>query len=121
MELSKEQNRVLAKNFQQAEALRAEKKTALQSRQMNSYLREILNKDNEEQKTKYYQQQLEETYARIDRLEKKEQNMLQSLQVTMKEHQSLVQHEKMGELNPELVDKSIQKFNLQSKQEFRYY
>jgi hypothetical protein len=29
MELSKEQNRVLAKNFQQAEALRAEKKTAL--------------------------------------------------------------------------------------------
>ncbi len=43
---------------------------------MYSYLREILNKDNEEQKTKYYQQQLEETYARIDRLEKKEQNML---------------------------------------------
>jgi hypothetical protein len=29
MELSKEQNRVLAKNFQQAEALRAEKKTAM--------------------------------------------------------------------------------------------
>jgi len=43
---------------------------------MNSYLREILNKDNEEQRTKYYQQLLEETYARIDRLEKKEQNML---------------------------------------------
>jgi hypothetical protein len=32
MELSKEQNRILAKNFQQAEALRAEKKSALQSR-----------------------------------------------------------------------------------------
>lgn len=79
---------------------------------MNSYLREIINKDNEEQKTKYYQDQLEQTYARIDKLEQKEQKMLNDLQTTMKEHQILMQHEKQGDLNTELVDRSLSKFNL---------
>ena len=39
---------------------------------MNTYLREIISKENEEQKTKYYQEQLEATYLRIDNLEQKE-------------------------------------------------
>lgn len=88
---------------------------------MNTYLREIINKENEEQKVTYYQEQLEATYGRIDRLEEKEKVMLNTLQTTMKEHSMLAVSEKQGELNTDLVDQTLRKFNLQIKQDFKKY
>ncbi len=41
--------------------------------------------------------------------------MLNNLQTTMKEHSDLINVEKQGKLNTEIVDKSISKFNLQIK------
>lgn len=39
---------------------------------MNQHLKEIMSKENQELKTNYYQEQLEQTYARIERLEARE-------------------------------------------------
>lgn len=121
LELSREQNRQLVKNYQQAEALRVEKKTVQQNRQMNLHLKEIIAKGNEQERTVFYTQQLEATYVRIEQLEEKERQMLHNLQTTMKEHSNLINFEKKGKLNTDLVDQSIQKFNLQIKQDFKYY
>ena len=88
---------------------------------MNQHLKEIISKDNQEQKTNYFQDQLEATYARIERLEQRETNMMHSLQTTMKEHGTLMKHEKNGNLKPELVDNAISKFNFSIKQDFKKY
>ena len=47
--------------------------------------------------------------------------MMQSLQTTMKEHSTLQQHEKNGDLKPELVDNAISKFNFNIKKDFKKY
>lgn len=45
-----------------------------------------MSKENDEKKVQYYEEALNQTYARIERLETREKHMLQSLQTTMKEH-----------------------------------
>lgn len=85
---------MLVKNFQSAEQTRTEFKSALQARQMNGHLKNIIAKESEQERTTYYTQKLEATYARIERLEEKEKNMMNNLQTTMKEHNMLQVSEK---------------------------
>lgn len=88
---------------------------------MNTHLKEIIAKENEAERTTYYSQQLEATYARIERLEEREKVMMNTLQTTMKEHNMIQRHEKNGNLNTELIDESLSKFNVQIKQDFKKY
>lgn len=60
-----------------------------------------------EQRTRYYTEQLEQTYQRIEMLELKEKQQLTELQNTMKEHNTLVVHEKRGSLSTDVVEKAI--------------
>jgi hypothetical protein len=46
---------------------------------MNSHLKEIISKENAEKKTTFYNEALNETYARIEALEQREKHMLNSL------------------------------------------
>lgn len=71
---------------------------------MNSHLKEIISKENAEKKTTFYNEALNETYARIEALEQREKHMLNSLQVTMREHSMLTGAEKAGKLSTDLVD-----------------
>ena len=92
--------------------MRGEKKSAIQARQFNRHLKELMTREQAEQKTSYYTEQLEETYRRIELLEQKEKQHLSELQHTMKEHNTLVAHEKRGSLSTDVVDQTISKFNL---------
>ena len=61
---------------------------------MNQHLKEIVSKEHQEQKSLYYQEQLEAVYSRIENLEVREQAMMKSLQNTMQQHNSIQQQEK---------------------------
>ena len=69
----------MIKRFQQAEKLRNQRQAALQARKIHQQLKSMAGRENLEKRNSFYNQELESTYLRIEKLEQKEKKMLESL------------------------------------------
>lgn len=63
---------------------------AMQARNFKKRIQELNNRENHQRKVSEYSDSLEQIYTRIAALEKTEQRMMSDLQLTIKEHNTLI-------------------------------
>lgn len=105
-DMQSEKERAQANLFRQAEAIRQEKKNLKQSKFFNDQLKMLVARDDRASNTKKMTSDVDDKKTRVAKLEEMEHSMIQSLQTTMNELQSVINHSQAGKVNAEVFTQS---------------